>query len=100
MNISDRPVGSGSRECIEQFHEAHLVSITHGGRSTWLDPFGTLHPEVVVNLLPELGVRVDLLKHGIGLWKEGSAVSRGALMLGVIFLSPLLRTRGLTSLFR
>ncbi len=64
MNISDGPVGSRSRGCIEQFHEAHLVRITLGGVAIWLDPFGVLNPQVVVNLSPELGVGVNLVRHG------------------------------------
>src|SRR5258707_445608 len=56
--------GSTSRQRIEQFHEARLVRITHGGAAIWLDPFGMLDPQVVVNLLPELGVGVDLVRHG------------------------------------
>ena len=57
MNISDRFVGSISRESVEQFHEAH------GGFAIWLNPFGVLDPEVVVNLLPELAVGMDLVRH-------------------------------------
>ncbi|PYJ88332.1 MAG: hypothetical protein DME71_13325 [Verrucomicrobia bacterium] len=49
---------------MEQFHEARLVRITHGGFAIWLDPFGMLDPQIVVNLLLELGVGVDLMKHG------------------------------------
>ena len=64
MNISDRLVGSRSRECIEQFHEAHLVRITDGGLAIWLNPFGVLNPQVVVNLLPKFGVGVTLVRHG------------------------------------
>ena len=64
MNISDRLVGSRSRECIEQLHEAGLVRITRGGFAIWLDPFRMLDPQVVVNLLQELGVGVDLVRHG------------------------------------
>jgi hypothetical protein len=64
MNISDRLVGSRSREFIEQFHEARLVRITHGGFAIWLNPFGMLDSEVVVNLLPELDVGVDLVRRG------------------------------------
>ena len=56
--------GSPSRQRIEQFHEARLVRITHGGATIWLDPFGMLNPQIVVNLLPELGVGVDLVRHG------------------------------------
>ena len=29
-----------------------------------LDPFGMLDPQVVVNLLPKLGVGVDLVRNG------------------------------------
>ena len=64
MNISDRLVGSRSRECIEQFHEAHLVRITDGGLAIWLNPFGMLDAKVVVNLFPKLGVGEDLVRHG------------------------------------
>jgi hypothetical protein len=64
MNISDRLVGSPSRESIELFRETRLVRITHGGFAIWLDPFGMLDPQVVVNLLPEFGVSVDLVRHG------------------------------------
>ena len=63
MRSSDRFIGSHSRERIEQFHEARLVRITHGGLAIWLDPFGMLNPQVVVKLLPELGVGVDLVRH-------------------------------------
>jgi len=58
MRSSDRLVGSPSRQSIEYFHEAH------GGFAIWLDPFGMLNPQVVVNLLPEFGVGVDLVSHG------------------------------------
>jgi len=64
MRSSDRFVGSPSRERIEQFHETRLVRITHGGLAIWLDPFGMLNPQVVVKLLLELGVGVDLRRHG------------------------------------
>ena len=63
MNISDRLVGSRSRECVEQFDETRLVRITRGGFAIWLNPFGMLDPQVVVNLLPEFGVGVDLVRH-------------------------------------
>jgi hypothetical protein len=39
---SDRLVGSAWRESVEQFHEARLVRITHGGFAIWFDPFGML----------------------------------------------------------
>jgi hypothetical protein len=38
-----------------------------GEFAIWLDPFGMLDPQDVVNLLPELGIRVDLGKHGSSL---------------------------------
>jgi hypothetical protein len=63
MRSSDRLVGSPSRQCVEQFHEARLVRITHGAFAIGLDPFGMLDPEVVVNLLPKLGVGVDLVRY-------------------------------------
>jgi hypothetical protein len=53
-----------SRQRIEQFHETGLVRITHGGFAIWLDPFGMLNPQVVVNLLPELRAGVDLGRCG------------------------------------
>src|SRR6267378_514162 len=59
MSSNGRLVGSPSRRSAEQFHEARLVRITHGGAAIWLDPFGMLDPQVVVNLLPELGAGVD-----------------------------------------
>jgi len=62
MNSSDRLVGCPSRQCVQQFHEAH------GGFAIWLDPFGMLDPQVVVNLFPEFGVGVDLARHGNSLW--------------------------------
>jgi hypothetical protein len=57
MNSSDRPVGFPSRQSIELFHEAH------GGFAILLDPFGMLDPQVVLNLLPQLRVGVDLVRH-------------------------------------
>ena len=63
MRSSDRLVGLPSRRNAEQFQEARLVRITHGGFSTWLDPFGMLDSQVLVNLLQELGVGVDLVRH-------------------------------------
>ena len=67
---------SPSRQRIEQFHEARLVRITHGGAAIWLDPFGMLDPQVVVKLLPELGVGVDFVRHGNWLiWNVSSVLS-------------------------
>jgi hypothetical protein len=64
MNISDTFVGSRSSKTVEQFHQARLVRITNGTFAIWLDPFGMLNPEVVVNLLPKLGVGVDFVRVG------------------------------------
>ena len=55
--------GSPSRQSVEQFREARLVRITHRGFAIWLDPFGMLNPQVVVNLSPKVGVGVDLGRH-------------------------------------
>ena len=64
MKRNDRSVGAPSRQSVEHFREARVVRITPGGFAIWLDPFGMLDPQIVVNLLPELGVGVDLMKHG------------------------------------
>ena len=64
MDISYRPVGSRSRECIEQFHETHLVRITDRRLAIWLDPIGVLNPQVVMNLLPKFGKGMNLVRHG------------------------------------
>src|SRR6267378_2714669 len=63
MSSNGRLVGSPSRRSAEQFHEARLVRITHRGAAICLDPFGMLDPQIVVNLLLELGVGVDLVRH-------------------------------------
>jgi hypothetical protein len=54
----------GSRQSINQFHEAGVVRITNGGLAIRLHPFGMLEPQVVVNLLPKLGIGVDFVRHG------------------------------------
>src|SRR5207248_11116431 len=64
MMSSDRLGGSPSPQSVESFQKARLVRITLGGFAIWLDPFGMLDPQVVVNLSPELGVGVDLGRHG------------------------------------
>jgi hypothetical protein len=64
LRSSDRVVGSPSRQRVEQFDKTRLVRITRGGFAIWFDPFGMLDPQVVVNLLPEFGVGVDLVRHG------------------------------------
>ena len=63
MNISYRVLRSRSRKCIEQFREAHLVRITDRGLAIWLDPIGVLNPQVVMNLLPEFGIGMNLVRH-------------------------------------
>jgi len=68
MSSSDRLVGSPLRQCVEQFHEAHLVRITLGGFAIWLDPFGMLDPQVVVNLLPKFGVGTNEFPKQLCLW--------------------------------
>ena len=75
MSSSDRLVGSRSCESAEQFHKARLVRIAHGGFAISLDPFGMLDPEVVVNLLPKLGVGVNFARNGTWL---GERFRRGA----------------------
>jgi hypothetical protein len=47
---------------VQEFHEARLVKITHGRLAICLDPFGMLDPEVIVNLLPKLGVATVFLR--------------------------------------
>jgi len=64
MNITDSFVGSRSPKTVELFHQERLVRITHGALGIWLDPFGMLDPEVVVNLSPKLGVGMDFVRHG------------------------------------
>ena len=51
-------------QCAQEFREARLVNITCGGFAIWLDPFGMLDPQIVVNLLQQLGVGVDLVRQG------------------------------------
>ena len=64
MSSNGRLVGSPSRRNAEQFPEARLVRITRGGAAIGVNPVGMLDPQIVVNLLPELGVGVDLVSHG------------------------------------
>jgi hypothetical protein len=42
-----------------------------------LHPFGMLEPQVVVNLLPELGVGVDLVRHRSWLVKDSRMAQEG-----------------------
>jgi hypothetical protein len=64
MSSSDRSVSFRSHRSAEQFPEARLVRIARGAFAISLDPFGMLGPQIVVNLLLELGVCVDLVMHG------------------------------------
>jgi hypothetical protein len=64
MSSNGRLVGSPSRRNAEQFPEARLVRITRGGAAIGVNPVGMLDPQIVVNLLLELGVGVDLVIHG------------------------------------
>src|SRR6516165_6404536 len=57
------------RQSIEQHHEARLVRIADGRLAIWLHPFGMLETQIVVNLLPKLGIGMDLVKHGYSLFK-------------------------------
>src|SRR5882757_2942200 len=64
MSSNGRLVGSPSRRNAEQFPEARLVRVTRGGAAIGVNPVGMLDPQIVVNLLLELGVGVDLVRHG------------------------------------
>src|SRR5438105_15937273 len=64
MSSNGRLVGSPSRRNAEQFPEARLVRITRRGAAIGVNPVGMLDPQIVVNLLLELGVGVDLVRHG------------------------------------
>jgi hypothetical protein len=64
MSRSDRSVGFRSHRSTEQLREARLVRIARGTFAISLDPFGMLDPQIVVNLFLELGICVDLVKHG------------------------------------
>jgi hypothetical protein len=64
MSRSDSSVGFRSHRSTEQLREAQLVRIARGTFAISLDPFGMLDPQIVVNLFLELGVCVDLVKHG------------------------------------
>ena len=64
MSSSDRSAGSSSRQRVEQSREARLVRIARGTFAIGVDPFGMLKPQIVVNLLLELGISVDLVIHG------------------------------------
>ena len=46
--------GSVSRQGIKLFYQACFIEVTFGAIAIWLDPFGMLDPQVVVNLLLQL----------------------------------------------
>jgi hypothetical protein len=75
MRSYDRLVRSHSRRNAEQFYEARFVRIAQGAFAIWLDPFGMLDPQIVVNLLPKLGVGVDFVRrrHWLGERFKGDA---------------------------
>ena len=50
-------------ERFEQFHEPRLVLIALGALAIWLDPFGMLRSQIVVNLPLQFRVSVDLSGH-------------------------------------
>ena len=77
MDSSERFVGSASRRSVEQFHKARFVRIAQGAFAVWLDPFGMLDPQIVVNLLPKLGVGVDLVMHEHWLGKDSPVALAG-----------------------
>src|SRR5262249_60914998 len=64
------------RVSVEQFHEARLVEITYRGLAIRLDPVGMLDAQVVVNLLPKLGVGVDFVKHRLRLGQRCNCAAR------------------------
>ena len=55
-----------SRTSFQESAQAHLVKIAHGRLAVWLDPFGMLPSQVVVNLLLKLGHGVDRVANLIG----------------------------------
>ena len=92
MSSSDRSVGSGSGRSGEQFREERLVRIAPRAFAIGLDPFGMLDSQIIVNLLLELGVRVDLVIHGrcpgkIQVWRvtvPTNGLAESLTMVGVV----------------
>ena len=80
MRINNRLSGFSPHQTIQQFHQARLVRITHGRFAIWPDPVGVLNPKVVVNLLPELGVGVDLMRHNN--WRKIQVLRRTSIGVG------------------
>jgi hypothetical protein len=60
----------------EQFGEAQLIRVAGGGIPVRLDPVGMLDAQGVVDVLLELDVRVDFVRHGQWL-HEGSKCGAG-----------------------
>ena len=50
---------AGAPTSFEELAQARLIKIAHWRVPTWLDPFGMLLSQVIVNLLLELGDGVD-----------------------------------------
>ena len=48
---------------IQRFYQTRLIRITCGAFAVWLDPFGMLDPQVVMNLLLQIYVRMELVNH-------------------------------------
>jgi len=92
MSSSDRSVGSDSGRSGEQFREERLVRIAPRAFAIGLDPFGMLDSQIIVNLLLELGVRVDLVIHGrcpgkIQVWRvtvPTNGLAESLTMVGVV----------------
>ena len=63
MNISGSFVGSRSPKTVDLFHQARLVRITHGTFAIWLDPFGMLDPQIVMDLFAQFCVGTELVEH-------------------------------------
>lgn len=69
-------------QCIQSFHQARLVRITHGRLAIWLDPFGMLDPQIVVNLFPQVRVRMELVKHNWFAYFGATAIACAAKIIG------------------
>ena len=55
-----------SRTSFQESAQARLVKLAHGRLAVWLDPFGMLPSQVVVNLLLKLGHGVDRVADRFG----------------------------------
>ena len=88
MKSNDPLVRSFSPYRTEQFHETRLVRIAHGTVAIWLNPFGMLDPQIVVNLLPKLGVGVDLMRSA-GWFGDGFRCSAGLFVRSAVSVSAL-----------